>query len=606
MTRTASRVIVSAACLALAPTLASAQGVPSPAGSAATPPASPDLDRAKDLFRKGVELMKAGDMERALDHFLRSRAIVPSVPNTMNAAICLDRLERADEALDLYEQLLTELGPKLEEDDRRAVTQSMTALRRRVGSVDVSANVDGTLVIDGRKRGTLPLTGPVRVLPGRHVVRVIKDGYAPAEARTDVKVGESALVDLKLEPLTASGRLSVIDDAATPGLEVLVDGAPVGVAPWEGVLAPGRHLVSLRGKDSGTAPIAATVLVGQTVPVHVRAQPIGQPIRLETDPPDAALTLDGVLLGKGAWQGRLPLGAHLVEAAEEGYVTEHAHLDGAARGTITIKLPVDGKHPRWRTANESKIRIEAHGGYLFGGTLGSTAESSCPDTCTNQSKPSGVLVGIRGGYVLPSGLVPEVGIGYLHVSTSLVRTVGPVPADDYSYRFADSISVSGPYASAGLGWNLGLGSTIELEPRLTLGAFFARSRDSIDGQLVRSGDPSVPVDVAGNGQGVRGLDFFAKPEIAARAKVGAFHVGLGFGAAIFLVDGPALPHGDTSVSPSAIDTTTPAAGKPIPLGALRATSQFAGETAYRRFVLWSPEIGVGYTFLATTLSDRAF
>jgi hypothetical protein len=598
MTRTASRVIVCAAGLALVPAHAFAQGTPAPAGSAVAPPTAPaaDLDRAKDLFRKGVELMKAGDLERALDHFLRSRVVVPSVPNTMNAAICLDRLERADEALDLYEQLLTELGPKLEEDDRRSVSQAMTALRRRVGSVDVSANVDGTLVIDGRKRGMLPLTGPVRVLPGKHVVRVLKDGYAPAEARTEVKVGESALVDLKLEPLTASGRLSIIDDAAAAGLEVLVDGAPVGVAPWEGVLAPGRHLVALRGKDSGTAPVSATVLLGQTVAVHVRSQPIGQPIRLETDPPDASLTLDGVSLGKGAWQGRLPLGAHLVEAAEEGYVTEHAHLDGSARGTITIKLPVDGKHPRWRAANESKIRIEAHGGYLFGGTLGGTAESSCPDACTNRSKPSGVLVGVRGGYVLPSGLVPEIGVGYLSVSTSLVRTVGPVPADDYSYRMADSITVSGPYASAGIGWNVGLGSTVELEPRLTLGAFFARSRDSIDGQLVRSGEPSVPVDVASNGQGVRGLDFFAKPEVAARAKVGAFHVGLGFGAAIFLVDGPALPHGDTSVSASAIDTTPPAPGKPIPLGALRATSQVAGETAYRRFVLWSPEIGVGYTF----------
>ena len=413
MPRTLPRVIVRAVALAFATTrLALAQQAPVPPPGSAAPPAgatappaasaSAELERAKDLFRKGNELMKAGDMASALEQFLRSRAIVPSVPNTMNAAICLDRLDRADEALDLYAQLLTEFAGKVDEDDKRAVSQSMASLRRRVGSVDVAANVDGTLIIDGRKRGQLPLTGPVRVLPGKHAVRVLKDGYAPAEARVEVKIGENVVVDLKLEALAASGRLSVVDDAGATGLEVVVDGAPVGPAPWEGVLAPGRHVVLLRGRAVGTAPTVANVVVGQVVPLHLRSQPLGAPIRLDPEPATATLTIDGVVLGKGAWEGRLPLGTHLVESADEGYITAHTHLDGAAHGLIAIKLPIDGAHPRWRTANESHVRIEAHGGYAFGGGLSGSAESGCPGACTGLSAPSGLMVGVRGGYVLPS------------------------------------------------------------------------------------------------------------------------------------------------------------------------------------------------------------
>src|SRR5678816_3105355 len=48
--------------------------------------------QARELNRQGVKLLDAGDTERALDFFLRSRALAPSTKNTANAAICLDRL----------------------------------------------------------------------------------------------------------------------------------------------------------------------------------------------------------------------------------------------------------------------------------------------------------------------------------------------------------------------------------------------------------------------------------------------------------------------------------------------------------------------------------
>ncbi|MBI4700565.1 MAG: hypothetical protein HY744_05280, partial [Deltaproteobacteria bacterium] len=91
-----------------------------PAGQPEPPP-DPKLAEAKRLFFSGNELRLAGDYQRALDYYLESRALMPSVANTKNAAICLDELGRYDEALELYEDLITRFREEISEEDRAAV-----------------------------------------------------------------------------------------------------------------------------------------------------------------------------------------------------------------------------------------------------------------------------------------------------------------------------------------------------------------------------------------------------------------------------------------------------------------------------------------------------
>src|SRR6185503_18456536 len=108
-TRGMARVGRVIALLVLATRSGFASAPDEPAGSA--PALSRDesqrLEQAKELFRQGNELRKVGDFQRALDFYRRSRRLVPSVPNTLNAAFCLQQLGRYDEALQLYENLLT-------------------------------------------------------------------------------------------------------------------------------------------------------------------------------------------------------------------------------------------------------------------------------------------------------------------------------------------------------------------------------------------------------------------------------------------------------------------------------------------------------------------
>jgi hypothetical protein len=429
---------------------------PAPGPSVSAPGASAEeakLQEAKELFRRGNAMRKAGALEGALELFLRSRALVPSVANTQNAAVMLDDLGRHDEALELYEALLVEFAERLTDEDRRGVAAALGALQERVGGVFVSANVEGAVIIDGRRRGTLPLSRPVRLLAGEHRVLVLRDGYAPAEATATVVPGKTAVLDLRLEALASAGRLAVNDETGAPEAEVLVDGAPVGFAPWAGQLAPGRHLVSLRGKELGTAPREVLVLAGQTVTLPLRSEPLGAEVRIETEPPSAQLSLDGVLLARGPFQGRLPRRSLALVAVEEGYLRAEQQLPADHRGPLVLRLRVDEGHPRWRKKAEPlRLRVEALLGGAFGAGLGSDAEAGCPARCPERSRPAGWLAGARGSLLLARGLRLQVGAGYLGLDARVVREV---PGDDgISYRLEDRLSVTGPFALLGVGYGL--------------------------------------------------------------------------------------------------------------------------------------------------------
>src|SRR5262249_38279162 len=160
------------------------------------------LDQAKALFREGVALLQADDAEHALDRFVRSRALVPSGRNTVNAAICLDRLGRYDEALDLFEETLTPHLSDLAQAAPPTIAPALASLRKNVGSLQTSTNVEGAAVlVDGRARGRLPLTSPLRVNAGLRRVRVIKDGYEPYEGSVEVQAGGTRSVEAKLKVL---------------------------------------------------------------------------------------------------------------------------------------------------------------------------------------------------------------------------------------------------------------------------------------------------------------------------------------------------------------------------------------------------------------------
>ena len=565
---------------------------------ATTPGPSPEtIAEAKRFFEAGETYRANGQWVAALDAYLRSHALVPRASNTLNVAVCLYELERYDEALDYYEEALTrypesQLSPASRADAKKQIAE----IEPKTGRLDISSNVDGQLVIDGRPRGKLPLPAPVRVMPGKHLVRVVFDGYATFEKQVEVKAASTTPLEAKLEALTSSGRLRV-EGEGIDGAQVTVDGAQVGTAPWEGTLGPGPHVVIVVSGDVGTAPKLANVVAGQTVSLRVALSALSGERRIVVDPPSAALTIDGVRLGTGGFQGRLPRGLHELQADEEGYLPLRLSSDWSTAGPdIQLKLVVDPSHPRWNAGKRAIIGVELLAGYGFSSSLGNDSSSYCAgaSSCTQTSAPSGVHLGVVGYYELPMGLQIVVQAGYFSLHRTMSRSFDTSYTDvittrtiPLSYAYADDVSIKAPYATAGVGYRLSLGA-FDVVFRTTVGASLVSASDTLTG-TGSGGGRTLGLTTAGSGNVQHGVAAMIVPEASFGYLIGKIRVALGLRAPITLTDGPSFRLGQSAVQGGACPPNDRIDCAPL-------TSFNSGLKSFSRFPTWVPVLSVGYRF----------
>jgi hypothetical protein len=580
--------------MALTASLARSQGrheaAPAPSSSAASP-VDPRKEEARDLLRKGLALYQAGETPGALDFFLRSRAIFPAKGNTINAANCLRMLGRFDEALELYEEAVAGYASSFDEDDRVAVPAAMAQMRARVGSLFVSASATGTLIVDGRERGKLPLSSAIRLLPGEHTVRVAKDGYQTFEARVNIMLGEQVDLDARLEPLAAAGGLRV-EVPGLEGAEVVVDGVVVGQTPWEGTLAPGPHVVFSRKGSDGSAPTLATVLQGQTALLRLRSSRLGATRRLRVRPETAEPRLGEVPLGKGQWVGALPVGVSTISAVEEGYLTTTYRLiiDDDSRGEeVVLDLAVDEAHPRWPRKPTGKLAIEAR--VMLG--LGAGLRGGAGGFCGGCGLLGGPAAAIGVLYEFPFHLTIEAALGGVSLSQRIARDMprrwGVGNSDGVSYHLVDLPRFKGYWLGAGAGHRLPLGGRWSLRSRVLAGVILARSSDAISAAVTTPGG-EAPAFVEGSGGETPSTPVFVLPEVGVAASFGEWQLAGMLGALVVLTTGPALPTGALRVLP---DCPGPEARAP---GCVSDSSQIAAERSYRPFAVVLPQLSLARSF----------
>jgi hypothetical protein len=583
--------------------LASALSVATPSRALAEPPAAgPSAEsaaaaaaRAKDLNKKGIAMLDAGDVERALAYFMQSRAELPTSKNTTNAAIALERLGRYDESLELYEELLLKYAGGLDDDDRAAIAPAMDALRKRVGSVDVASNVGGEVVVDGRPRGRLPLVVPLRVLAGKHTVRVSRVGYEPFEGAFEVGAAESVHVDAKLEARRGVGQI-LVEEVNGAHAEVFVDGARVGLAPWEGAIPPGDHLVWLRDGDArGSMPAWVRVTEGQAALSRHQDLPLGPPLSVEVEPRTAAFEIGGVALGPRSFHGRLPRGSYVLSASEPGYVSERATLDlddPAKPVSRTVSLKIDATHPRWPKPRGAFV-AEIFGGPEIGPGLASDVTRGCPSACSGVSPAYGGMVGARAGYRFPFGLGFEVGGGYLTLRQTVrhraaTSTFGDA-ATRVTYDLADDVHVHGPFVAVGASLRRKVAAHFFLGGRLSVGVAIATAGDPVRGTAKTTG-PTVPIVVQKRDETALAGAPFVEPDLVAGVVAGRLEVGLGLGAAFFPALGPRLSRGRVGAR------TSPGNPDPAAVENAQETNVLEGERAFGRFWTFVPTITVGASF----------
>jgi hypothetical protein len=518
--------------------------------------------QARTHFERGLSLFDEEAWDAALVEFAESRSIFPTRAATKNAAICLRRLHRFDEALDMFDTLLREF-PKLPPGDKALVEREVSELRNRVGTIDIRTTEPGaSIVIDGRDRGSTPPTGPLRVSVGSHVVRVFKKGFAPFERRVAVSGAENVPLDVKLSALTRSGTLKVVEKGGQSA-EVVVDNVVVGTTPWDGPLPLGERTVFLRGEGKlGTAPAVVTIELGKETALELSLVELGSEVRVQPNPVASTVSIDGVSVGRGIWDGRLASGAHKLEVKADGFLptTKDVSLRPGQREVVQITLERDPSSALWRVDSPPSVALELAVGALWGPGLGGELEDGCSGDCSKTLAQGGVALG-RLGYAVSPKVTLSLDAGYLVARQKVSgREAGITPVGRPANQGVafDELWLRGVLVGASVGFRTG--RSLPVTARLGVGALLGSVKDTRDGRFETNpsaSGQSARYSIATVEESVPARYFYAAPELRLGRRMGASELSVGLQALMLFAltqpewqDERAVLTGNCGASPS--------------------------------------------------------
>jgi hypothetical protein len=502
-------------------------------------------DEAVSHFTRGLDLAAGEHWDAALAEFVAAMGLYPLKNARKNAGRCLKQLGRFDEALAMWQSVLTEFETKLKPEEAAEANREIADLRHKVGALVVNANVGGAVVVvDGKERGRTPLPAPVLVSSGTRTVRVWKEGYVPLYAKPIIAGDRTVTLEATLVRLARSGRIQVVEETGR-AVDVVIDGAIVGKTPtYEGAAAPGSHVVLLRGEGRlGSPPVSANVVVDQTTLLRLAAEDLRAAARIRPDPADAAVTLDGVPLGRGPWEGAVRAGTHRVDVSQDGYfasVKEFAALDGQT-AVVAPKLERDEASPFWAKGRTYPFSLGLFGGVLAGTSLGSGYEASCasPGTdCYDRARPFGVLAGVRGAFEISPGLGIELEVGYAYVRFRNARTTTltgdasqSIPVD-----ISDTVTIKGALAAVFATYAF-LRRPLNLTAALGAGVVVASMSESRTGAVATDASPALqPLEPSGTITVSKVIPAFM-PEVRVGLPIGErVQVGLALAVVVGLTD----------------------------------------------------------------------
>jgi hypothetical protein len=439
---------------------------------------------ARSHFQRGLELSDDQAWDAAYAEYVTSIGIYPTKAATKNAALCLRMMHRYAEALDMLERFLR--FPNLVDADHTFADREARDLERFVGLVAIRSD-DGALVsLDGGDRGRTPLAAPLRVTAGSHVARVFKPGFTPVERQFVLAGGQKLSIDVKLQPVAQAGSLRVVDQTGSHA-QVLVDGAAVGTAPWQGPVGAGVHTAALKGEGVlGTQPVSVPVRLNETATITLVPEPLEGELRVEPTPANAVAAVDGVTLGRGVWEGPVRLGDHKIEVASEGFLSSQqtVRLEKGSRRVVAVQLERDPTSPLWRALHPPHVFIEAQGAALAFPSLGGDLNAGCTGKCS-PGFAAGILGELRAGYELSSGLGFSIDGGYAlvrqaisHRSDSLQPLpLGSIASDPGTSN--DTLGIQGPIVTASA--SVHRGSRVTWLARVAVGGWFTNVSDARSG-----------------------------------------------------------------------------------------------------------------------------
>lgn len=157
-------------------------------------------EEGKARFERAIRFFEDGQYEVALVEFRASMAAYKSRAAALDIAICLRKLGRYDEELEVLDEVKRDFPPTNKSETAEIETARKEALDR-VALVTVTVTErDATVRVDGRERGKSPLE-PLRISAGARRISVEKEGYRTFETTLDLPARVEKTVAVTLVPV---------------------------------------------------------------------------------------------------------------------------------------------------------------------------------------------------------------------------------------------------------------------------------------------------------------------------------------------------------------------------------------------------------------------
>jgi hypothetical protein len=292
-----------------------ARAAPPAAKPDAPPPAA--LAEAKKNFEVGLKLYKEGLLKEALAAFIAADKIVPRASVERNIGQCQRDLKDFAGAYETYVALLDKFSATLKPTESTDVKRAVDELALLTGTIEVkTGEADAMVTLDDNVIGKTPLAKPFRVNIGTHNVKVTKAGFEPFSKQVDCRGSDQNTVDAALQKEVLTGHLAVTGvGGITEGVVVSVDGKEVGPLPWEGDLEPGSHQVSGQGPQSASAAVRVEITRKARTDVALELQDQMGVVYVDPHNAEAEISVDGKVMAKGVWEGKVSAGRHEVAIA---------------------------------------------------------------------------------------------------------------------------------------------------------------------------------------------------------------------------------------------------------------------------------------------------
>ena len=323
-------------------------------------------------FQKGIQLIKAGKLEPALERFLVANRLAPNTNILFNIALCLDKLDKKAEAFVYYKELLDK--HTLDKNDRQRVEKALKRITPLIARLKVITKPPGaTIYVDRRNLGHLGCSPRTLALsPGERRIFLEKAGHEKATRTIHVKKGQLETLEVQLTPIT--GTLKVT--SSPPGARVWIDDdtqTPQGVTPLEMRLTPGLHSVVLKKKNFWKTRLSFRMEAHKVKKLEIKLRP--------TPPPKATLSVLSNVVGAtveidGQFGGLTPLvrndlspGAHQVRVFHRGYEPWKKQIQLSAKRSANVSVQLEHSPRRLKRGPWPWILLGVTGAGLVAGTV---------------------------------------------------------------------------------------------------------------------------------------------------------------------------------------------------------------------------------------------